>query len=105
VNSNSHLIRSEGGLPDKRIGDQTECSLLEFVNNSLELIQRQEANYNQVRDNIKVLKNIPFNSDTKKMSVAVEIEPDKMVRVFTKGAPENIVDDCAPQLIKSCLHR
>ena len=38
---------------------------------------------------------IPFNSETKKMTVAVELEPKKRVRVFTKGASENIVDDCA----------
>lgn len=37
---------------------------------------------------------IPFNSDTKKMTVVIEIEPDKKVRVFTKGASENIIDDC-----------
>lgn len=38
---------------------------------------------------------IPFNSETKKMTVVVELEPEKKVRVFTKGASENIIDDCA----------
>lgn len=38
---------------------------------------------------------IPFNSETKKMTVVVELERDKRVRVFTKGASENIIDDCA----------
>lgn len=37
----------------------------------------------------------PFNSDTKKMTVAVEMEPEKKVRIFTKGASENLIDDCA----------
>ena len=36
----------------------------------------------------------PFNSDTKKMTVAEEIEHDKVVRIFTKGASENIIDGC-----------
>jgi magnesium-transporting ATPase (P-type) len=36
---------------------------------------------------------IPFNSETKKMTVV--IEHDKGVRVFTKGASECIIDDCA----------
>ena len=36
----------------------------------------------------------PFNSTTKKMTVVVEIEHNKMVRVFTKGASENIIEDC-----------
>lgn len=37
---------------------------------------------------------IPFNSDTKKMTVVVDLEPNKKVRIFTKGASENIIDDC-----------
>jgi magnesium-transporting ATPase (P-type) len=37
----------------------------------------------------------PFNSETKKMTVVVELEAGKRVRVFTKGASENIIDDCA----------
>jgi P-type Ca2+ transporter type 2C len=36
---------------------------------------------------------IPFNSETKKMTVVIEHE--KGVRVFTKGASECIIDDCA----------
>ena len=38
---------------------------------------------------------IPFNSETKKMTVVIEIEHERKVRVFTKGASENIIDDCA----------
>jgi magnesium-transporting ATPase (P-type) len=29
------------------------------------------------------------------MTVVVELEPEKKVRVFTKGASENIIDDCS----------
>jgi magnesium-transporting ATPase (P-type) len=29
------------------------------------------------------------------MTVVVELEPEKRVRVFTKGASENIIDDCS----------
>lgn len=36
----------------------------------------------------------PFNSTTKKMTVVIELEPGKLVRVFTKGASENIIEDC-----------
>ncbi len=36
----------------------------------------------------------PFNSDTKKMTVAVELEYQKRVRIYTKGASENLIDDC-----------
>lgn len=45
----------------------------------------------------------PFNSETKKMTVVVELEKDKKVRVFTKGASENILDDCAAFIGKDQL--
>lgn len=34
------------------------------------------------------------------MTVVVELEPERMVRVFTKGASENIVDDCINMIDK-----
>jgi len=37
---------------------------------------------------------VPFNSTTKKMTVVVETEYNQKVTIFTKGASENIVDDC-----------
>ena len=58
-------------------------------------MQRVEQNYNDFKTKHKVLKTIPFNSETKKMTVVVELEPEKKVRVYTKGASENIIDDCA----------
>ncbi len=42
----------------------------------------------------------PFNSETKKMTVAVETEHEKTVRIYTKGATENILDDCVLYLDK-----
>ena len=56
--------------------------------------------YDQIREQHKILKNIPFNSETKKMTVVIELEPEKKVRVFTKGASENIIDDCSSMLDK-----
>lgn len=46
---------------------------------------------------------IPFNSETKKMTVVIEIEPERKVRIFTKGASENIIDDCAYIFVKEEL--
>jgi len=40
----------------------------------------------------------PFNSETKKMTVVVELEHGKKVRVYTKGASENILQDCSHTL-------
>jgi magnesium-transporting ATPase (P-type) len=56
---------------------------------------RTEKSYEDVKSKFSVLKMIPFNSETKKMTVVVELEHEKRVRVFTKGASENIIDDCA----------
>jgi hypothetical protein len=35
VNSNSHIIIDDKTFQEKRVGNQTECSLLDFVNGSL----------------------------------------------------------------------
>ena len=64
------------------------------MNKSLVKLDRSERSYEDVRNNQKILKMFPFNSDTKKMTVAVEIEHEKVVRIYTKGASENIVDGC-----------
>jgi hypothetical protein len=34
------------------------------------------------------------------MTVVIELEPDRKVRVYTKGASENIIDDCPTMLDK-----
>jgi magnesium-transporting ATPase (P-type) len=65
------------------------------VNSELKDMGRAERSYEDVKGKFSVLKMIPFNSETKKMTVVVELEHEKRVRVFTKGASENIIDDCA----------
>ena len=91
VNSNSYILRE--GEEEKRIGNQTECALLAFVERELRDLARAEKSYDDIKRNYEVLKMIPFNSETKKMTVVVK--HDKGVRVFTKGASECIIDDCA----------
>jgi magnesium-transporting ATPase (P-type) len=74
--------------------------MLDFVNSSLRRLQKEEKSYESIRNKNKVIKNIPFNSTTKKMTVVIELEPEKRVRVFTKGASECIIDDCNTMLDK-----
>jgi magnesium-transporting ATPase (P-type) len=94
LNSNSHLLPPKTpGTEDQRVGNQTECALLAFVNSCL--ADRAEPSYEAFRDKYKVLRTIPFNSESKKMTVALELETNKRVRVFTKGASETIIDECA----------
>ena len=56
---------------------------------------RPEKSYEDIKSKYTLLKMFPFNSETKKMTVVIELEHEKRVRVFTKGASENIIDDCA----------
>jgi hypothetical protein len=35
------------------------------------------------------------------MTVAIEIEPDKKVRIFTKGASEIVIDDSCSVIVKT----
>lgn len=71
------------------------------MNRSLARRQGTKQTYEEIRSQHKILKMIPFNSDTKKMTVVIETEPGKRVRVYTKGASENIIDDCAKMIEKS----
>ncbi len=65
-----------------------------FVDGSLATLERKERNYDDIKHQHKILKMFPFNSETKKMTVVEELEAGKRVRVYTKGASENILQDC-----------
>jgi magnesium-transporting ATPase (P-type) len=69
--------------------------MLAFINKELQESSRPEKSYEDFKNKHKLLKMFPFNSDTKKMTVVIELEHEKKVRVYTKGASENIIDDCA----------
>lgn len=69
------------------LGDPTEVALVQMA---------VEAGYDPVRmmDEYKRLKEIPFDSDRKMMSVLCQLPTgDRMV--FTKGAPEMVVQRCS----------
>lgn len=74
--------------------------MLDFINRSLRKLDSPLIDYEAIRSKFKVLKTIPFNSHTKKMTVAIELEPSKTVRIFTKGATEMLLDDCIQMLEK-----
>lgn len=99
LNNYSHIIVNEKTLEERRVGNQTECSMLDFVNKSFKRLNIHKT-YENVRNDYKILKTIPFNSDTKTMSVVVELEYEKKVRVFTKGASESIIGDCITMIDK-----
>lgn len=98
LNNNSHIIVDDKGQ-ERRIGHPIECCILDFVNQSLQRLKTDQT-YEDLRKNHKILKIVQFNSDNKTMTVVVELEHNKKVRVFTKGASENLLGDCITMIDK-----
>jgi len=68
-------------------GNKTECALLEMA-------YKFGFNYEKYRPSDKIKKVIPFSSLRKKMTVVYQIDDD-VVRVFSKGAPDVLLDRCS----------
>jgi Ca2+ transporting ATPase len=72
------------------VGNGTECGMLRFL----------QKNNVPVHDMLKrkvgkIISDIPFDAVTKKMTIAMQ-HPDNedVVRVYVKGAPEYVIDNC-----------
>lgn len=68
----------------KYIGSATECALLLYHNNK---------NYVEFRKNTKLLSQIPFSSEKKRMSSLIQKDNNNIL--LTKGAPELLLERCA----------
>lgn len=68
-------------------GNKTECALLEMAYN-------MGFNYEKYRPSDKIKKMIPFSSARKKMTAVVQME-DELIRVFSKGAPDVLLEKCS----------
>ena len=71
-------VKGERG---KYLGDPTEVALRNFADS-----ERYAVNY-------KKLGELPFSSERKMMSVAAEVEGESLI--FTKGAPDFLIEKCA----------
>lgn len=69
------------------IGNPTEGALLNHI-------KGLGFNYLELREKIKVLKRIPFTSQTKFMATIVEL-PGGERKLYLKGAPETLLSKCA----------
>ena len=84
INSTANISGSERF---NFIGNATECALLvahEGVSSTA---------YNNIRENAKIIHTYPFSSDTKRMSTIIK-EKDGSFTLYSKGAPEIILDKC-----------
>ena len=83
VNSTAYVVGNNV------IGSKTEGALIEFVNSL-------GFDYSEIRKNIPVLKMFPFSSTKKSMSTVLpRSERTRKFRVWTKGAPEIILERCS----------
>lgn len=71
----------------EHLGNKTECALLEMAYNF-------GFNYNKYRPTEKIKKLFPFSSTTKKMTVVYQLDDD-LIRVFSKGAPDVLLERCS----------
>lgn len=85
VNSTANLVVGEDGR-NQRLGNQTECGLLEFVKNA-------GADYLAIRRKFPELHTTPFTSSRKRMSLSIA-KGDDTVRVYVKGASEVVLQRC-----------
>ncbi|MGL6106455.1 calcium-translocating P-type ATPase, PMCA-type [Romboutsia sp.] len=83
---NDSNINKEG----KEIGDPTEVALIKFSN-------KQNLDYNYLREKYDRLSEIPFDSDRKLMSTVNDIHGDSYM--FTKGAPDVVFSRCKFALV------
>lgn len=81
INSTADIEKKDGEV--KYLGSATECALL---------LYHDSYDYIKERESKKVLHQIPFTSKRKRMSTIIEAEDS--CTVFTKGAPEVILELC-----------
>lgn len=67
------------------LGDPTEGALLYMA-------QDLGLDIKQTREELKIIDELPFDSTTKRMSVLVESHKLKIINLYTKGAPESILE-------------
>ena len=89
--NNAKLILNENNY--EIVGDPTEGSLIV-------LAKKAGLNEEEIKQNFLLLKEIPFDSDRKLMSVVFNNKKQKRIEVYVKGAPDMLLRKCT-HLIKN----
>jgi Ca2+-transporting ATPase len=95
VNSTAYIVNKDF------IGSKTEGALIEFVNklgNTFKTIYHLLSlgfDYAEIRKSVPVLKMFPFSSAKKSMSTVLPKSATRKFRIWTKGAPEIILEQCS----------
>lgn len=82
-NSTSQLEEKSGEL--KFVGNHTECALLKWLRD-------QGVAYEEIRERVPWVAEIPFNAERKMMSTIVSHDGHRLM--LSKGAPERIISRC-----------
>lgn len=80
----AEIVEKDGS--EKIVGDTTEGALLH-------LAQEVGKEYSEIRQHYKLVEEFPFDAERKLMSVVVKHHSDNF-SVFSKGAPERLVEKC-----------
>ena len=92
LNSDANPIRK--GASFEQIGNKTECALLEMSYNL-------GYNFEEIRREVKSINSVPFSSARKRMSVIYNLEKKNQHYIFSKGAPEILLESCTRYINKS----
>lgn len=88
INSTANLEFKDGKyLP---VGNPTEGALLGFLN-------EHGIHYEEIRDNTRIVRQIPFSSERKKMTTLVENRDGFLC--YEKGAPNMLLEECSHIMI------
>ena len=85
VNSTADIIEEGNQLKD--IGSSSECAMLRCLKNL-------GMYYKTIRGGAKIVKVFDFSSDRKMMSTIIDTEENYRYTIYTKGAPERILEKC-----------
>ena len=86
INSTADIERTGEGI--KYLGNATECALL---------VYHEDNDYIKYRKSKNIIHQVPFSSQRKRMSTLINSEDEYIV--YSKGAPEIVIDLCEYELI------
>ncbi|MGE3608355.1 MAG: cation-translocating P-type ATPase [Bacteriovoracaceae bacterium] len=81
---NTMIFCNNASIKMDKVGDPTEIALLAFAN--------MHTNIEQIRNSATKIHEWSFDSNRKKMSVAIKYE--QSIKLFCKGAPEAVLSQC-----------
>ena len=93
INSTADLQKDDQG-DYHYLGSATECALL---------LLHENINYRARRHQRKIVKQIPFTSDEKRMTTIIETDTNYVL--LCKGAPEVILDMCSYEFLNDVVMR